>query len=109
MTSARRVGILGGTFDPFHCGHSDVGLAAEAALGLTELIVLPASTPPHRPPPVASSFHRFAMAALATDGYARWRLSDLELQRTGPSFTSATLRAFLTTGWRPMELYFVVG
>jgi nicotinate-nucleotide adenylyltransferase len=49
------------------------------------------------------------MAALATAAYDTWRLSDLELQRAAPSFTSATLSWFLANGYRPTELFFVVG
>ncbi len=43
MTTARRVGILGGTFDPIHNGHIDLGRSAAAALDLTRLFVIPAS------------------------------------------------------------------
>jgi len=64
MTTAR-IGILGGTFDPIHRGHTDLAEAAAAALALTRVIVVPANIPPHRPQPFASSYHRFAMAALA--------------------------------------------
>jgi nicotinate-nucleotide adenylyltransferase len=105
----RRVGILGGSFDPFHCGHADLGRAAEAALDLTELVIVPSSLPPHRASPVASSFHRFAMAALATSDHERWRLDDAELVRKEPSFTMTTLAWFREAGYRPTELFFVVG
>ena len=108
-TMSRRIGILGGTFDPIHCGHVDIGAAAHSALGLTRLFVIPANIPPHRPQPFASSFHRFAMVALAVAGNAGWRASDLELRVESASYTSTTLRCFLEGGYAPSELFFVAG
>ena len=105
----RRLGILGGTFDPIHCGHLDVAAAAEAALGLTRIFVIPANIPPHRPQPYASSFHRFAMAALAVSHRPSWRASDLELRGEAPSYTSVTLQKFHERGYSPSELFFVIG
>jgi len=107
--AARRIGILGGTFDPIHTGHTDIGTAAEAALELTRIIVIPSSLPPHRPQPIVSSFHRFAMAALTVVGRQRWQISDLELREPSPSYTSATLARFHERGYRPDELYFIIG
>jgi nicotinate-nucleotide adenylyltransferase len=109
VTRGRRIGILGGTFDPIHRGHTDLGRAVEAAVGLTDLVVLPSSVPPHRPAPIASGFHRFAMAALAVHDFVSWRLSDFELARPVPSFTTATLAWLRALGYRPSELYFIVG
>jgi nicotinate-nucleotide adenylyltransferase len=109
MTARRRGGILGGTFDPIHCGHLDVGSAAQAALALEELLVLPSSIPPHRPQPVASSYHRFAMVALAIAGRRGWRAVDLELREDGMSYTSETLRDFRDHGFSAQELFFVTG
>jgi nicotinate-nucleotide adenylyltransferase len=105
----RRLGILGGTFDPIHCGHLDAGEAAIAALDFTELWVVPSNTPPHRPPPVTSSFHRFAMVALAVAGRPRWRASDIELGSAETSFTSTTLDRLHDAGYTPSELFFIVG
>lgn len=85
------VGLLGGTFDPIHCGHLDVARAARQALGLDEVWLIPARHPPHRNAPVASAAHRFAMAALAVAGDASLRLCDVEMERDGPSFTIETL------------------
>ena len=107
--TARRIGILGGTFDPIHCGHLDVGTAAESALELTEVVVITANIPPHRPQPVASSYHRFAMVALAIGGHERWRASDLELGIGSPSFTTGTLQNFHDRGFDATELFFVLG
>jgi nicotinate-nucleotide adenylyltransferase len=105
----KRVGILGGTFDPIHCGHLDAAAAAQAALGLTELLVMTSNVPPHRPAPVASSYHRFAMVSLAVAGRAGWRASDLELLDSARSFTSTTLQKLHGQGYAPAELYFITG
>jgi nicotinate-nucleotide adenylyltransferase len=105
----RRIGILGGTFDPIHCGHLDVGDAASEALGLTQLHVVASHVPPHRPQPVASSLHRFAMVSLVVSQRAAWRASDLELRTAAPSYTSTTLRSFHERGFAPAELFFIVG
>jgi nicotinate-nucleotide adenylyltransferase len=109
MISRRRVGVFGGTFDPIHRGHIDIGTAAQHALGLSELLVIPASVPPHRANPQASAYHRFAMVALTVAGRTGWRASDIELQAGGPSYTSATLDELHERGYMATELYFVVG
>ncbi len=105
----RRVGILGGTFDPIHCGHLDLAHAVQQGLGLTSLLVIPANIPPHRPAPSASSFHRFAMAAIAVAGQPSWQASDLELSQPLPSYTDATLTRLHRDGFTPSDLYFVIG
>jgi len=105
----RRVGILGGTFDPIHCGHLDLGAAVQQALHLTALLVIPANIPPHRPRPSASPFHRFAMTAIAVAGRSGWRASDLELSQLSPSYTEATLDRLHQEGHSAAELFFVIG
>jgi len=105
----RRIGILGGTFDPIHRGHLDMGRAAASALALSRIYVIPANVPPHRPQTFASSFHRFAMVALAVAEEPEWRASDLELRHPGPSYTTSTLRRFHERRYPPSDLYFIVG
>jgi len=107
--TARRIGILGGTFDPIHCGHLDIADAAERALGLTVVHVVTAKIPPHRRPPVASPFQRFAMVVLAVGKRPGWRASDLELRSEEPSYTSHTLARFHERGYARTELFFVLG
>ena len=109
MPETRRIGILGGTFDPIHRGHMDMGGAAQRALGLSRVHMITANVPPHRAQPMASSFHRFAMTAIAVSGLDGWIASDLELRMPPPSFTSNTLRRFHERGYRPAELFFVIG
>jgi nicotinate-nucleotide adenylyltransferase len=105
----RRIGILGGTFDPIHTGHLDLADAASLALNLTRMYLITANMPPHRPQPHASSFHRFAMASLAVAGRQGWRASDLELRSPLPSYTSETLGKFHEREYQPGELFFVMG
>jgi len=109
MIRPRRIGILGGTFDPIHCGHMDVGLVAERILNLTRVYVIPSNVPPHRRQTFASAFHRFAMTAMAVADHPNWRASDLELRDSGPSYTAVTLKQFHDRGYPPSELFFIVG
>ena len=106
----RRLGVLGGTFDPVHFGHLDAAGAARAALGLHDLLFVPSHDPPHRPAdPHATAFHRFALVALAITGIAGYRVSDAELLRAGSSYTSDTLRALHAAGWAPAQIFFILG
>jgi nicotinate-nucleotide adenylyltransferase len=107
---SRRVGILGGTFDPIHTGHLDLGIVAQTLLTLTRVYVIPARVPPHRPQPTASSFHRFAMVSLAVANRRGWRASDLELQSNEqPSYTTMTLQKLQKQGFAASELFFIIG
>jgi nicotinate-nucleotide adenylyltransferase len=110
MSGHRRLGVLGGTFDPIHFGHLDAGAAAQAAFGLDEVRLVPAHDPPHRPiDPRASAFHRFALAALAIGDRPAWRVSDVEVMREGPSYSFDTLRALHAEGWAALQIFFVLG
>jgi nicotinate-nucleotide adenylyltransferase len=107
--SRRRIGILGGTFDPIHLGHTGVARAACQAIDPMRLVIIPANITPHRPQPIASSFHRFAMAALVVGEHPGWSVSDQELRIEEASYTSLTLKRFLARGYRPTELFFLLG
>jgi nicotinate-nucleotide adenylyltransferase len=107
--SELRVGIFGGTFDPIHLGHLEAASAAQRAVSLDRVLLLPSRTPPHRSSePRASVFHRFAMAALAA-AEREWLVSDLELRREGPSYTALTLEALHREGHTASQLYFITG
>ena len=109
MTAGPRVGILGGTFDPIHLGHLEAASAAQRALSLDRVLLLPSRTPPHRSAePRASVFHRFAMAALAASERGM-SVSDIELRREGPSYTALTLEALHRDGLAPAHLFFITG
>jgi len=106
----RRLGVLGGTFDPVHFGHVDAVVAARSALVLHDVLFVPLHDPPHRPAdPHATAFHRCALVALAINGIAGYRVSDEELRRDGRSYTSDTLRALHAAGWSPLQIFFILG
>lgn len=95
MTPGLRVGVLGGTLDPIHVGHTETARVARLALRLDRVHVLPSNVPPHRTEqPLASGYHRFAMTALAVNDVEGMLASDLELLSPGRSYTSDTLTRF---------------
>ncbi len=104
-----RLGLFGGTFDPVHIGHLDVAREARRALDLDYVWLVPARLPPHRRPPYASAAHRFAMAALAVAGEPGLMVSDLEMDATGPSYTTVTLDRLAARGADLASVFFVTG
>ena len=104
-----RIGVFGGTFDPIHLGHLDVAEAAQRALQLDQVLIVPARVPPHRQRPRASAAHRFAMAAIAVSGRAGLAVSDLEMEASGPSYTAATLDRLVAQGVDMSAVFFVTG
>jgi nicotinate-nucleotide adenylyltransferase len=110
MIVSRRLGVLGGTFDPIHYGHLDAADAARDALALGEILFVPSAAPPHRTiDPRTTPFHRFALVALAIADRNAYRVSDIELGRSGPSYSADTFRALHAEGWRPSQLFFIIG
>jgi nicotinate-nucleotide adenylyltransferase len=103
------IGLLGGTFDPIHCGHLDVARTARQALGLDVVHLIPAHIPPHRSAPRASAAHRFAMASAAVAGEQGLVVSDLEMETIGPSYTIDTLDRLERSGVRAGLLCFITG
>jgi len=105
-----RMGLLGGTFDPIHLGHLAAAHAAQRALRLDRVRLVPAARPPHRPDsPRASEYHRLEMLRRAIAGTAGWEVSDLELRRDGPSYTYDTLAHLHREGLTPLQLFFITG
>lgn len=96
--------IFGGTFDPVHLGHLSVAWEAAELLD-AEVRLMPASVPPHRPPPIASAQQRMAMLHAALQGQSRLTLDTRELERSGPSYTIDTLLELRSEhGGRPLVL-----
>jgi nicotinate-nucleotide adenylyltransferase len=106
---ARRIGILGGSFDPIHLGHLRCAEEVREALALDAVAFVPANRPPHKPDRrLADGRQRLAMAALAVAGNPAFYASSLEIDRGGISYSIDTLEA-LAASERDAELFFVVG
>ncbi len=88
-----RIGLYGGTFDPVHLAHLVLAEQCREQLALDEVWFIPAASPPHKSgAAITDAKHRVAMLELAIAGHASFKLSRLELERTGPSYTVETLR-----------------
>jgi nicotinate-nucleotide adenylyltransferase len=93
MPTQRRIGVFGGTFDPIHVGHLRCAEEAREQLGLAAVLFIPAADPPHKARRITAAAHRLAMVRLATAGNPGFRVSTLEIERGGRSYTVDTLRA----------------
>jgi nicotinate-nucleotide adenylyltransferase len=93
MAPTRRIGIFGGTFDPIHVAHLRSAEEAREQLQLDEVLFVPAADPPHKRRRITAAPHRLAMVRLAIAGNPAFRVSSLEIDRGGRSFTVDTLRA----------------
>ncbi len=106
-----RFGLLGGTFDPIHCGHLRTAEEICEDFGLDEVFFIPAYLPPHKndeEKPVLDFSHRLRMCALAVEDNARFAVSDLERHRQGKSYSIDTLKDIRARHPQD-ELYFILG
>lgn len=108
-----KIGIYGGTFNPPHLGHLAAARAAIHALGLEQLIWIPAHTPPHKelPEQSATARQRLDMTRLAADQLHLPKVAqvwDVELNRKGKSYTADTLRQ-ARARWPEAELWLLMG
>ena len=106
---AKRLVFFGGSFDPVHNGHLIVTRSVVEQCGLARITLVPAGTPPHKAPPVASAKDRLAMLRAAVRGKPVFDICDVELRRTGPSYTIDTLRELRLAHGRRVELAWVIG
>lgn len=102
-----RLGLLGGTFDPVHVGHLVVAQDVVEGLRLDRLLVVPAGRPPHREA-VFPARDRLAWTRAAFDGDDRVEVDDLELRRSGPSYTVETVER-IREERGPERLFCVIG
>lgn len=104
-----RLGIFGGTFDPPHIGHLIAAQEIHDQVGLDRLLLVPAAVPPHkRDERVTAGALRLEMLRAAIGDDDRFEVSDLELERDGPSYTIDTLRTLRDTH-PAAELHLAIG
>lgn len=105
-----RIGLFGGSFDPFHMGHRLVAEVALAEVGLNRLIVLPARVSPHKlETPPASAEERWLMCVLGTLDDPRLEVARWDLDRAGPSYTYDTVRGARDHFGPDTDLYWLIG
>lgn len=105
----KRIGILGGSFDPVHNAHLALGRVALDTLGLDELRWVPAGLQWQKSREMTPGHHRLAMVRLATAGEPRFVVDPCELGRPGASYTVDTVRAMQSASPRPAEWFLVIG
>ena len=100
---------FGGSFNPIHHGHLICARAVAEARGFEKIVLIPSCRPPHKPADgdIAAAEHRLAMCRLAIEGSNLFEVDDLELHRTGPSYTIDTVRELRHRGWP--EVHWLIG
>ncbi|WP_370289891.1 nicotinate-nucleotide adenylyltransferase [Nocardioides sp.] len=109
MPARRRVGVMGGTFDPVHHGHLVAASEAQAWFDLDEVVFVPTGRPwqkAHRS--VSPAEHRYLMTVIATASNPRFRVSRADIDRAGPTYTVDTLRD-VAAEVPDADLYFITG
>ncbi len=105
-----RAGLFGGTFNPIHNGHLMVAEQALQRLALDCLYIIPCRVPPHKfPAYLAPAADRIRMIQLALPNDARYRLSEVEIRRTGPSYTIDTVAHFTSRVVPGAAVFLVMG
>lgn len=109
MKQGKRIGLLGGTFDPIHYAHLLAAEQARDQMGLDEIWLVPAKIPPHKErSDIAAAHHRLRMAELAASDHPSFRVSDVELQREGLSYTIDTIIEIKEL-YPHDEFFFIIG
>jgi nicotinate-nucleotide adenylyltransferase len=105
----RRVGLLGGTFDPVHFGHLRLAEEAREAAQLDQVLFIPAARSPFKPDrSLTAAHHRYAMLQLAIAPNPAFAVSDIELRRGGISYTIDTVRQ-LSDQMPDARLFLIMG
>lgn len=92
ISQSRRIGILGGTFDPIHVGHLALARSAQVALDFDEIRFLPTGISWQKSDTATSASNRLEMVRLAVAGRPGWVVDDREVRRGGNSYTVDTLK-----------------
>lgn len=105
-----KIGVIGGTFDPIHNGHLGIAEETRTRLNLAEVLFVPTGLPWLKANiPVSPAEHRVEMVRLAIAGRSYFRLSTVEIDRPGPSYTVDTIAELRSRLGAKTELFFIIG
>jgi nicotinate-nucleotide adenylyltransferase len=105
-----KLGLFGGSFNPIHNGHLIIARAVCDKLRLDRVLFIPAGDPPHKQDgSLAPAKDRYEMVRLGITGIPIFDLSDIEIRRTGKSYTIDTIRALQQQYGPATELSFIIG
>lgn len=109
MEAVRKIGIMGGTFDPIHYGHLVTAQEAHYQFNLDKVLFMPTGIPPHKnKDDISEASQRYLMTVMATSDNEAFEVSDLEVKKETPSYTVETLTA-LRKIYPQSEFYFITG
>jgi nicotinate-nucleotide adenylyltransferase len=108
-TRPRRVGIMGGTFDPIHHGHLVAASEVADRFSLDEVVFVPTGRPWQKEEGVSSAEDRYLMTVIATASNPRFGVSRVDIDRDGPTYTVDTLREFRAAYGVDTQLFFITG
>ncbi|HIJ56508.1 MAG TPA: nicotinate (nicotinamide) nucleotide adenylyltransferase [Deltaproteobacteria bacterium] len=105
-----RIGLFGGTFNPIHYGHLRASLEVKEEFGLDKIYLIPSAIPPHKSPRgVVDAKDRFHMIQLAISDQSDFIVSDVELDRPGPSYSIDTVHHFQKILPKDPRFYLILG
>jgi nicotinate-nucleotide adenylyltransferase len=104
----RRLGVMGGTFDPIHHGHLVAASEVADRFDLDDVIFVPTGQPWQKDRHVSAAEDRYLMTVIATASNPRFSVSRIDIDRGGPTYTKDTLRDLHATNPN-CELYFITG
>jgi len=106
----KKIGIMGGTFNPIHHGHLVTAQEALSQFGLDRVIFIPTGDPPHKVEDrLASAEDRYIMAVIATSSNSSFFVSRIEIEREGKSYTIDTVRLLKKIYGHDSQLFFITG
>lgn len=109
-THNKKIGILGGTFNPLHIGHLIIAEEVCRHHNLSKVIFIPAYIPPHKyVKDLANANQRYQMVKQAIKGKSKFEVSDLEIKREGKSFTIETVKEVLHHYGKDSEIFLIMG
>lgn len=104
----KKIGIMGGTFDPIHYAHLATAEFIRDKYNLDKIVFIPSGNPPHKNIDITSKYDRYNMVLLGTANNENFLVSDIEVKRKSKTYTIDTLREFKQT-YPNSKIYFITG